>query len=368
MTARVASKPAAGQGLRPAPDVSVVLSTYNRGALLRDAIDGVLDQRAAGTPPFELLVVDNNSTDETKAIVEAAVRHDARVRYVLALAQGLSHARNAGIAASSAPIVTFTDDDVRVPPDWLAGIVRAFREFPDADFVGGPVLPDWPSPPPAWLTREHWAPLALVDYADHPVRVSAEQPLCLIGANFSFRREVFDRVGLFGTDFQRVKDGIGSLEDHEFLLRLFRVGRHGVYDPRLRIHAEVQPGRLERAYHRRWHTGHGHFHALLKSEEMERSAGTVLGVPVHLYRQAGNAAMGWLGAAVARREPERFRHELRLRFFRGFFRTRRREFRARGGSVVHELTQLARGLKSRADAEGETRSSRAEAAVAERVR
>jgi glycosyltransferase involved in cell wall biosynthesis len=367
MTGRLDPQPAAPDPRRP-PDVSVVLSTYNRGALLRDAIDGVLDQRAADTPPFELLVVDNNSTDQTRAIIEAVTARDARVRHVLALDQGLSHARNAGIAESRAPIVTFTDDDVRVPPDWVAGIVRAFREFPDADFVGGPVLPDWPSPPPAWLTRAHWAPLALVNYADQPVRVSAEHPLCLIGANFSFRREVFERVGLFGTDFQRVKDTIGSLEDHEFLLRLFRLGRYGVYDPRLRIHAEVQPGRLERAYHRRWHTGHGHFHALLKSEEMERSAGTVFGVPLHLYRQAGNAAIGWLGAAIARREPERFGHELRLRFFSGFFRTRRREFRARGGSVVREVTQLARGATRRAGTAGETRSSRAEAAVAERVR
>ena len=65
---------------------------------------------------------------------------------------------------------------------------------------------------------------------------------------------------------------LGSVEDHELLLRVLRSGRTVVYDPRITVHAEVQPNRLERAYHRRWHSGHGHFHALLRSEQMEQRA------------------------------------------------------------------------------------------------
>jgi glycosyltransferase involved in cell wall biosynthesis len=325
-----------------APVVSVVMSTYNRADLLPGAIDGVLAQDA-GTPPFELLVVDNNSTDGTRGVIEAAARRDRRVRYVFEPRQGLSHARNAGIAAARAALITFTDDDVRAERGWVAAIARACADHPDASMVGGRVLPDWPAPPPAWLTPSHWAPLALLDYGDAPVRVDASRPICLVGANLTIRREVFDAIGPFDAELQRVRDGIGSLEDHGFLLRAFEAGLHGVYDPRIVIHAAVQPNRLTREYHRRWHRGHGHFYALLRAPHVERSrAGTLFGVPLHLYRQAVADACGWAAAAVGRRPDDAFRRELALRFFAGFSASRRRQFRADPhASVMGELRALA---------------------------
>jgi GT2 family glycosyltransferase len=258
--------------------------------------------------------------------VERFRTRDARVRYEFQPRQGLSHARNAGIAASRAALLAFTDDDVRAEPDWVAAVVRAFDEHPEAAAVGGRVLPVWPAPPPGWLTRDHWAPLALLDHGPAPLTVDAERPICLIGANLAVRRALFEEIGVFETGFQRVKDTIGSLEDHEFMLRLLAAGRRAVYDPRIVIHAEIQPNRLERSYHRRWHSGHGHFHALLRSEHMERTRrGTVLGVPAHLFRQAIRDAAGWVKAAAQRDAARAFHHEVRLRFFIGFIRTRSRE-------------------------------------------
>jgi glycosyltransferase involved in cell wall biosynthesis len=330
-----------------APQVSIVMSTYNRGEVLEEAVRSVLAQYEATVPPFELIVVDNNSTDATREIVARFAGTDGRVRYLFESQQGLSSARNTGIRDARAPLIAFTDDDVRAQPDWVAAIVRAFREHPEADVVGGRVLPLWPADPPRWLTRDHWAPLALADYGDAPLAVTSQHPICLVGANLAFRRSVFDGVGLFGTDFQRVKDGIGSLEDHEFMLRLLRTGRQGLYDPRILLHAEITANRLDRAYHRRWHTGHGHFHALLRSERMEQTnVGTLFGVPAHLYRQALGDAVGWLRAQLAGDAARAFYHEVRLRFFHGFFRTRRREFlenrRARGGGVWRIVRELVR--------------------------
>jgi glucosyl-dolichyl phosphate glucuronosyltransferase len=308
------------------PEISVVLCTFNRGPLLEPALRSVLAQQRPA-PAFELIVVDNHSTDGTRAIVERIAADDHRLRYVFEARQGLSHARNAGIVQARAPIVAFTDDDVRAEGDWLAAIRRAFDEYPAADVVGGRVLPMWPAPPPAWLTRDHWAPLALVDHGEHPIAITSGHSIGVVGANMAVRRSVFDAVGFFATDFQRVKDGIGSLEDHEFLLRVFRSGRQGVYDPRIVVHAEVQPDRLAPAYHRRWHTGHGHFHALLRSEQMEAtSRGRILGVPAPLYRQALEDLVGWARATLTGNRANGFHHEVRLRFFYGFFQTRRREF------------------------------------------
>jgi glycosyltransferase involved in cell wall biosynthesis len=318
------------------------MSTYNRGALLGDAVRSVLAQHDR-TFPFELIVVDNKSTDGTRDIVSLLAAGDSRVRYAFEARQGLSYARNTGVAEARAPVIAFTDDDVRVDPNWVAAIVRGFDAHPESEFLGGRVLPIWPASPPAWLTRDQWAPLALVDHGDDPIAITAEHPICLIGANVAFRRAAFDTVGGFGADFQRVRDGIGSLEDHEFQLRVLRAGRTGLYDPRIVVHAEVQPNRLDRAYHRRWHTGHGHFHALLRSEDMERTrAGTLLGVPLHLYRQAFADVVGWIRTTAMRQSSRAFQHEVRLRFFKGFLKTRRREFL--GKPRREQLAELRRLL------------------------
>jgi hypothetical protein len=198
------------------------------------------------------------------------------------------------------------------------------------------------------LTRAHWAPLALVDYGPSAVRVSAERPLCLIGANMAFRREVFGTVGVFEPSLQRVKDGIGSLEDHDFLLRCYAAGLFGFFDPRIVIHADVQPDRLTRAYHRGWHGGHGRFHALMRAPSVERShAGTFLGVPAHLYRQAIADSVHWVGAMARRRDDEAFGYELKLRFFGGFLSTRVGDVRREGRlSPMTDLVTIAFRLRA----------------------
>ncbi len=249
------SAPADGRGAPAAPAVSVVISTYNRGALLADAARSVLAQEHA--PPFELVVVDNNSTAGTRELVAALARADARVRYVFEGRQGVSYGRNAGVAAARAPLVAFTDDDVRAGPDWVASVARAFAEHPWADFAGGRVVPRWPGPVPAWLTREHWAPLALVDHGDAPVRVDLDRAITLVTCNAAFRRAAFERAGGFDPRFQHRPGASSACEDQELELRMLAAGALGVYVPYLVIEAEVQPNRLTQAYHRKWHRDHG---------------------------------------------------------------------------------------------------------------
>ncbi|HET7217916.1 MAG TPA: glycosyltransferase [Vicinamibacterales bacterium] len=302
-----------------APALSIVLATFNRAAELPHAIDSALRQTAPAER-YELIVVDNNSPDETAATIHAiAGQHPGRVRYVLETRQGVSYARQAGIDAARAPIIAFFDDDVRVSPDWVATILRTFEEHPDIECIGGKVLPHWSTPPPHWLTRNHWAPLALQDFGDAPMIVSAENPRGLISANLACRKVLLDRIGGFSPAFQRVKDGIGSLEDDEWNRRLWKSGGKALYVPDLVTSTDVPSTRLTRAYHRRWHRSHGRFYALLRAEEMERSTiGSLLGVPAHMYRAALGDAAAWISAAISGRTDEAFAHEVKLRFFRGF--------------------------------------------------
>lgn len=319
--------PAPGDDSGTSLDLSVVICTYNRSGLLVRALASLELQEPADLA-YEVLVVDNNSSDDTRIVAQRFVgKNPQRFRYIFEPKQGLSYARNAGIADARAENIAFTDDDVRVNRDWVSRIKAGFAAEPGADFLGGKVLPDWDGAPPAWLTRAHWAPLALVDYGDEPFYVDASRPVSLIGANCAFRKRAFERVGGFRADFQRVKNGVGSLEDHELLLRLWQAGRKGIYLPDVTVTAEVQAERLQKKYHREWHTGHGRFHAILRSELLERSRrGKLFGVPAHLYRQALTDAARWTKSQLLGQQNEAFGHEVRMRFFAGFAGSRWREF------------------------------------------
>jgi glucosyl-dolichyl phosphate glucuronosyltransferase len=299
--------------------VSVILPTFNRVNALRHALGSLLDQTAPADT-YEVIVVDNNCNDGTAEWLHSIA--DTRVRRLSEPRQGLSHARNAGIAAARGDIVAFTDDDVEVSPDWIRTIVAALDTRPDVDGLGGRVLPEWHSRRPSWLTSAHWGPLAL---QDHGIRVrlfDRHLPIGLIGANLALRAPVFARVGQFSPVVQRVGDGIGSTEDHDLLHRLYASGGCMLYEPAMLVMARVQPDRCARAYHRRWHHGHGRFHALMRLPEMERARTTVAGLPAHLLRTAATDAGVWLLCMLSRRWDDAFQAELRLRFFAGYARTR----------------------------------------------
>jgi glycosyltransferase involved in cell wall biosynthesis len=299
--------------------VSVVLCTFNRAALLPAALTALLDQ--ADAPPYEVIVVDNNSTDGTQRVVEAFAA-SGRVRYVHEPNQGLSYARNFGVATASADILAFTDDDVRVEPTWIRSIARAFAAHPDVDMVGGKVAPEWQAEPPAWLRQAGHAPLALVDYGAEPLRITPAEPKCLIGANVAIRRRALDHLKGFSPRLQRVGDGIGSTEDHDFQMRLLEAGGAALYDPRIAARAIVPGERLSKRYHRAWHQGHGRFYALMRDPLFERSRAALFGVPAHVYRRAVGEASAWAVSLLRGRPSAAFAHELQLRFLAAFARQR----------------------------------------------
>ncbi len=302
--------------------VVIVLPTHNRAASLRRALRSIVAQLRE-CPGASAIVVDNNSSDETPAVCR---EFSPRVHHVKESRQGLSYARNTGVTAAAAvgrdDILAFMDDDVEAAPGWLAALARAFEEHPGIDCVGGRVLPNRADRLPSWITRDHWAPLALQDHGDH-VRVFDERSATgLIGANVAFRGDVFERIGGFCPEVQRVGDGIGSTEDHEFLRRLYAAGGKALYTPAAVVTTEVPPDRLTRRYHRRWHRGHGRFHALMRTPEVERARGRFLGVPLHLFRSALRDALAWSRLRLAGDAARAFAAETRLWFFSGFLQGR----------------------------------------------
>ena len=298
----------------------MVVCTYNRADRLPLALEALLAQE--GSVPYEILVIDNNSTDSTAEVVQAvAQRAGGRVRSALESRQGLSHARNAGIGLARGSIIAFSDDDVRVAKDWVRQIKKTFDEHAEIDYIGGRVLPHWMQSPPAWLTTAHWSPLALQDYGPDVQISGRARAICLVGANLAFRRGVFETVGLFTPALGRIRDGIGSTEDHDLQLRAWRAGLRGLYSPSVVATADVTPDRMVRSYHRRWHRGHGRHCAMMRLRElvpadlgpMSEPADivTLFGSPAFVYADMTHHAWRWVGALARRKDTFFYGNQLR---------------------------------------------------------
>jgi glycosyltransferase involved in cell wall biosynthesis len=303
------------------PLISVVVCTWNRRALLEGALTALVDQQDA--PPHEVLVVDNASPDDSAALIQRIACRHPQVRHIYEGRQGLAFARNAAVSAARGSILAFTDDDVRVGKQWVARVAEANARWPAAACIGGPVLPEWPGPAPAWLTPRQWAPLGIQDYGAAPFRVDAGRPVCLIGANLALRRSALEAIGGFNPAVQRVGASGGSTEDHELHVRLWRAGFHGMYAPDVGVAAVVLPARLRKAHHRAWHYGHGRHVARMRLPEMEATrTGRLFDVPAHLLRQAAADACGCAVSLASGDTAGAFEREANLWFVAGFIRER----------------------------------------------
>ena len=330
--------------VRPVMHATLLVCTFNRSDDLRDMLESALAQDTEGSFTYDVLVVDNNSSDGTRAVVEDLIARGHRnLKYLFEGQQGKSYALNTGLRAVRGDIYTIADDDFILPPRWLRGIVEGFRMHPDVSFVSGKVLPQWQGEIPGWLTPDLWSALALADYGDREFFVDRTHQRCLLAC--SFRRADVEAVGGYHSALGVTKDVIGGVEDLEILQRLWKAGRRGVYLPHLAFYHKVPASRLTKSYHRRWHTGHGRFYAMLRDEDYERSAARLFDVPAHLYKSAAAAALQWGAATLRGSRAEAFACETRVRFFLGFFHERRRQYAAAGGRpALRELSAFVRDL------------------------
>jgi glucosyl-dolichyl phosphate glucuronosyltransferase len=299
-------------------DLSVVISTHNRSQNLARTLRSVRKQAVAPGCSYEVIVVDNACADDTPAVVRQFQQDGFdHLHYVREPRRGVSYGRNAGIAHARARLVAFLDDDIEADRTWVATILESLRKYPDAAGIGGRVLPRWPPSVPAWINRSQWAPLAIQDYGIEPFATSAAFPRCLVSANLALRRDALERVGDFSPAYPRC-------QDHELEVRFWRAGEHIMYVPEVVVYSPVDPNRLTKAYHRRWHRAHGWWMGGLRLEESidangallpsVREAPLFLGVPAFVLRDVLRA-MTRLGCAwLTLNRAASFDHANRLRY------------------------------------------------------
>ena len=312
------------QGSEKAVDISCLVCTYNRCDDLRELLETALAQETGGEFTFEVIVVDNNSTDKTRDTVKDFIdAGHSNLHYFFEPRQGKSYALNTALDAAKGWAYVITDDDFILPSNWLRDIYQAFRSHPEAAVISGKVLPRWQARAPGWLTKDHWSAIAMADYGETPFYADEDKPICLLAG--AFRKAAVQEVGGYHPDLGVSPGQIGGIEDLDILQRLWKAGYKALYQPHIAFEHKVGANRLTKEYHRRWHRGHGRFYAALRDERIEGSIAHLLGVPGHLYRQAVRDVLGWLKGTVLRREAQAFLHETRLCFFAGFFSKRREE-------------------------------------------
>ena len=311
---------------------SIVIATYNRAALLKDTLESLA--RLQPGAPWEVIVVDNNSPDDTRQVVEsAAPSYPVPLRYAFEKEQGRSAALNHGFRIAGGDLIVTTDDDVRVERDWLTTIERGLDTL-HCDYVGGRVIPIWQSEPPAWIPRRNgrlWAVIALLDYGRDPLKFGTRVPL---GVNMAIRREALERAGGFDTRIGRKAGTLLGQEVREWCMRAHAAGLTGYYVPEMVVQHLIPSDRLTKRYFRRWFFWRGISRALLYAQsgkDMEAPEQTTLdfsqvkhiaGVPRYLFRNALVAIRESVAARLRRDPVNAFEHELYLWMFAGIVKQR----------------------------------------------
>jgi len=311
---------------------SILIATYHRAALLGDTLASLA--RLQPGAPWEVIVIDNNSPDNTRDIVERAIPgFPVPLRYAFEREQGRSAALNCGFRLAQGDIIVTTDDDVRVEPDWLNRI-EAGLASQQCDYVGGRVFPLWGGTPPRWLPQTNsrlWAVIALLDYGTEPIALGRRAAL---GVNMAMRREAIDRVGGFDPKIGRKAGTLLGQEVREWCLRAKAAGMVGYYIPDVVVQHLIPADRLTKKYFRRWFYWRGISRAMLYRQtglDMESpetstldfaSVPHVAGIPRYLFRSAVVALRDVVVATLENDPVTSFERELWLWMFAGIVKQR----------------------------------------------
>jgi glycosyltransferase involved in cell wall biosynthesis len=230
----------------PEPQISAIICTHNRDAYLGAAIDSLLAQSFAGE--FEVIVVDNASTDRTREVVNDRLPHP-RLHYIYEPVIGLSVARNTGTTTARSPILAYLDDDAVASSAWLSDLYAAYQANEKLAIAGGKVTLLWAAgmTPPQWLSPGLAGNLGAYDLGDELVYVDRPN-LTPRGLNYSIRRTFLEEVGGFDLNLGRVGKSLLSNEELHMTELALEKGWQVAYLPNAIVAHTVAPERLNRSW------------------------------------------------------------------------------------------------------------------------
>jgi len=320
--------------------ITAIVCTYNRCQSLSKALDALAASTFPNSIEWEVLVVDNNSCDQTRKVAESFCLQDpAHFSYLFEPHQGLSYARNAGIRKARGEILAFTDDDDQVEPGWLWNLTSALqgREWLGA---GGPIIPVWPRRLPKWLSTDD--PATMGSFGEfYPGAEAGPLTRPPYGGNMAFRREAFEKYGGFRVDLGRSGSNLQGREDIEFANRLLAGGERLWYEARAVVRAFVPECRMEKSYVLRWWYWYGRSEVVESGPPSDATC-HLLGAPLSMFRRLFRWALQSMISIGAAR---RFSSQRNMCYIAG---------------TIVACYQWARQPKVRADVVGEITGTRSE--------
>lgn len=232
--------------------LTVIICTYNRAKYIGSLLESIAVNDLAKSE-YEILLVDNNSTDNTREICAAfaAAHKDVRFRYTKEPEQGLSAARNRGIKEAKGDIFVYIDDDALVDTWYLRTVVEYMSAHPEISAIGGKILPLYETEEPTWMSPYTKTLLtAWMDFGDE-VRPFPRGKFPG-GGNSAYRAEVFEKVGLFNTELGRKGDSLMGAEEKDIYDKMNALGMQYMYVPAMTLHHIIPQRKLEKDYFDKW--------------------------------------------------------------------------------------------------------------------
>ncbi len=243
------------------PILSIVICTYNRDKYLQKCLNQ-LSKQTASKNLFEVVVVNNKSTDQTEEICLNYKKANPQLqfKYLIEPLQGLSYCRNRGVVESLGEIISYIDDDAFAGRDYASNLISYFQDHLKVDAIGGKVTPLYQSNEPKWMSRYLLPLVAALDMGD--AARTFPRWRFPIGANMAFRRTILVDSGPFHPGLGRKGSFLGSGEEKELFYRLKKQNRSIHYVPNVHVKHSIPDFRTETNYIKRMAKGIGKSEAL----------------------------------------------------------------------------------------------------------
>ena len=311
--------------------VTVAICTWNRCESLRETLEQFCSLRVPSNTDWELLVINNNCTDDTDAMV-ASFQARLPVRLLHEPTPGQSYARNLAVREARGEYLLWTDDDVIVDSGWMESLLVPLRDG-TAEWSFGRSEPKWPGKVPAWYSDRFRGYFAVLDYGPTSYRIT-NYLQHFYGLNFAGKVESHRALGGFRNDFGFKGDAGGVGEDVDLFQRAFDANMPIVYCPSALVKHVIPVQRTQKAYHRRRHwLANEVYYAVLP--EMFPRAPWFLGLPRFFFGHAAIDVGAYLRSLLSGNRSEAFYYELRLvRFARLLLEAARNGFRRPAAPAV----------------------------------